>query len=113
MDKIFIVTSGEYSGYGIEAVFSTEELAKKFIGSFSNTYSNMEIEEWKLDPFSNEIKQGRKPFFLRIDKEGKTSDIEIRDSAYGFEAKTEIEPDPFYDVYGNLVSFSQKTKTMR
>ena len=31
MRKVFIVTSGEYSDYGINRVFSTEEKAKKWI----------------------------------------------------------------------------------
>src|SRR5438309_10228406 len=98
MDKVFIVTSGEYSDYGIDAVFSTEELAQKFIDSFSKSgYRDMEIEEWKLNPFENHLKQGRKPFFLRIDKDGNTSDIEVRDSVYGFEARVEKDQPPFYD----------------
>jgi hypothetical protein len=32
MSKVFIVTSGEYSDYAIDAVFSSEELAETFAG---------------------------------------------------------------------------------
>ncbi len=31
MDKVYIVTSGEYSSYQIEAIFKTEEEAKKYV----------------------------------------------------------------------------------
>ena len=33
MDKVFIVTSGCYSDYQIEAVFSTKETAEEYIDS--------------------------------------------------------------------------------
>lgn len=46
---VYVVTSGEYSGYSIHAVFSTKEKAEEYIahdGYFSDSY---EIEEYVLD----------------------------------------------------------------
>ncbi len=51
--KIYIVTSGEYSDYGIDAVFSSKELAKKYIKFKSRVssayYDCAHIEEYILD----------------------------------------------------------------
>ena len=50
MARIYVVTSGEYSSYRIERVFSTEELAIAWIGDADHMY---EIEEYKLDNVSD------------------------------------------------------------
>ena len=44
--KVYIVTSGEYSDYQIESVFSDKEKAEKYIDTHD---SDMEIEEYDLD----------------------------------------------------------------
>jgi len=56
--KIYIVTSGEYSDYGIEAVFSTKEAAEKYAtisnstgGSFGYDYI---VETYGVDVISTE-----------------------------------------------------------
>jgi hypothetical protein len=52
MKKIYIVTSGEYSDYGINCVFSSKKLAQKWIDgkvSCDNSSEDFNIEEWKLD----------------------------------------------------------------
>ncbi len=84
MKTVFVVTSGEYSDYGIDAMFSTRELAQKFIDSFNDKYSDMDIEEWDLDPNKQHLKQNRKPYFLRINKVGDISDLRVCDSSFGF-----------------------------
>jgi hypothetical protein len=85
MAKIYIVTSGEYSDYNINAIFSTEELAQAFIDSFkARSYCDMCIEDYDLDPNANDIKQKRRPYWVRIDKEGNVDSIEIVDSAIWF-----------------------------
>jgi len=81
-NTIYVVTSGEYSDYGIDAIFTSKELAQKFVDSFNSGYFN--IEEWDLDPNATHLKQNRKPYFLRIDKLGEVYDIESPSSAYGF-----------------------------
>ena len=50
MSKVFIVTSGEYSDYGIDRVFSNEEKAKKWIDVITSMYGgNYNIEQYELD----------------------------------------------------------------
>lgn len=44
--KIYIVTSGVYSDYCIDAVFSTEEKAEEYIQQHGNGFN---IEEYELD----------------------------------------------------------------
>ena len=38
MSRVFIVTSGEYSDYGIDRVFSTEEKAKEWVNVITSMY---------------------------------------------------------------------------
>lgn len=84
MNKVFVVTSGTYSDYSIDSIFTTRELAQSFIDSFNSEWNTMEIEEWDLDPNKNHINQKRKPYFLRINKNGDVSDLELSDNASGF-----------------------------
>ena len=50
MGKVFIVTSGEYSDYGIDRVFSTEEKAKEWVDIITSMYGgNYNIEQYELD----------------------------------------------------------------
>lgn len=53
-NKVYIVTSGEYSDYRINAVFSTREKAQEFLDICNQNQrdligSSAEIEEWDLD----------------------------------------------------------------
>ena len=45
-DSIFIVTSGEYSDYGIEAVFSTREKADEYVEQHGTDFR---VEEFPVD----------------------------------------------------------------
>lgn len=84
---IYIVTSGSYSEYGINAVFDEENLAQKYCDTFNegrDDYDRLEIEEWDLNPFGDDLSKGRKPYFLRMKKDGLAYDIRKEDSAYGF-----------------------------
>ena len=50
MSKVFIVASGEYSDYGIDRVFSTEEKAKEWVDVITSMYGgNYNIEQYELD----------------------------------------------------------------
>ena len=82
--KVFIVTSYLADEKDIEAVFYMKELAEQFIAAFKpNGYVSMDIEEWELNPFKLELKWGYKPYWVRMDKEGKVDKIEWQDNAYG------------------------------
>lgn len=54
--KIFAVSSGTYSDYGINAMFSTRELAEKYIADHTDketgktdAWDSYIVEEWELD----------------------------------------------------------------
>lgn len=46
VEKVYVVTSGEYSDYAIQRVFSTRELAEEFCDRFDD---DTRIEEYVLD----------------------------------------------------------------
>lgn len=48
---VYVVTSGSYSDYGIDAIFSTKELAETYVSRMDNnsSYSGYNIEEWPID----------------------------------------------------------------
>lgn len=46
MAKIYIVTSGDYSDYGIEAVFSTKEKAEEYVQQHGTNYR---VEDYDID----------------------------------------------------------------
>ena len=54
MTIVFVVTSGSYSDYKIESVFSTEERAEKFIAIMTQP-SEYIVEEFMLDKFQDAI----------------------------------------------------------
>jgi hypothetical protein len=71
MKKIFVVTSGCYSDYGINAVFSTRELAEEFIKDFPSRYGDENIiEEYPLDLKLPQPKGNRQGFYIMMLKDG-------------------------------------------
>ena len=73
-NKIYIVTSGEYSEYHIDAVFSTKELADDYIQQNGTDYG---IEEYNLD---EEIDRSTKLWMVKFDiKDGKLKDAHVED----------------------------------
>jgi hypothetical protein len=71
---IYLVSSGYYSDYGINAVFSQKILAKKYIDLTGDKGFN--IEEYELNPNEIHIVQGRSLYFLQINKNGDVKGIE-------------------------------------
>jgi hypothetical protein len=56
MSKVYIVTEGKYSDYGIEACFSTKKKAQEFVKNIKkirDSYYYPNIEEWDLDEQSD------------------------------------------------------------
>ena len=50
MNKVFIATSGEYSDYGIDRVFSSIEKAKEWVDVITSMYGGYyDIEPYELD----------------------------------------------------------------
>ena len=99
MENIYVVTEGSYSDYRICGVFDSKELAEKFTKSFGKDY--MKIEEYTLNPFSKEVNENFKPFFVRMTSEGECVDIGLEvnfgclDSKYGFDNNKNL----YYSVF--------------
>lgn len=77
MSTLYVVTSGEYSDYGIEAIFSTRELAQSYIDATTSgdRWSQPGIEEWELDPGADDLRAGRKLWFVRMDRDGNVPEV--------------------------------------
>lgn len=79
MTTVYLVSSGEYSSYGVGPVFSTEALAQEYIDKWKK-FGNHEygIEERELDPeheMNIPLQNGWTHFKVIMFKDG-TSDIE-------------------------------------
>ena len=75
-NKIYIVTSGEYSDYHIDAVFSTQKLAEDYIQQNGTDYK---IEEYNLD---EEIDRNTKLWRVEFDvNDGEFKEASVRDYA--------------------------------
>lgn len=71
--KIYVVTSGEYSDYGINALFSTKELAQLFIDKFTVARKRSEfneIMEAEVDEMESDLRSDRKPFNINMKRDG-------------------------------------------
>ena len=110
LQAVFLVTRGDYSDYRVCAVFTDEELAKKYIDSFQgNSYEEFRIENYQLNPFSFELKNDYKPFFLRMKRDGECTEIYVKDSSYGFEDE---DIDIGFDIHKNMyISIFAKDET--
>lgn len=72
--KVYIVTSGDYSDYHIDRVFSTRERAREFVDHMGACY---EIEEYDLD---EETPRG--VFGYRVSIYEDHTEVELTDPAY-------------------------------
>ena len=68
MDKVYIVTTGSYSDYHIEAVFSKKELADEYCKRAGSSY---DIEEWQLDEPIPDV-----CFLVEMSKSGEVFSVE-------------------------------------
>lgn len=85
--KVFIVTSGSYSDYRIEAVFSTKEKAQEYIQNACVDDVN-DIEEYEMDEQTE-----RKNAVYHCSVDIKTSEIEVEgryDDEYKMRKKDEM-----------------------
>lgn len=98
MEEIFVVTSGEYSDYCIEAVFSTREKAELYIENYGDNspWVCMEIKVYNLDEGVSHISKGKLAYKVWMELNGDLYDdlsvispegfggefIEVQKSAY-------------------------------
>ena len=101
MKTIYIVTQGSYSDYHICGVFDKKELAQQYMSAFGGggTYNEMEIEEWQLNPYKVELGKDYKPYFVRMDKQGNTEEVNEVDSTYGFREGESYGFDIKHNIY--------------
>ena len=73
MKKVYVVTSGCYSDFGVDAIFSTEAKAQEYIdfekARLSSTDFN-DIAEYDLDIFQSEKYLGKKIYGFSMKKNG-------------------------------------------
>lgn len=70
--EIYVVTSGEYSDYGICGVFDDRTLADAFAEKCSGTYAEAGVEVWPLNPHADDLRAGHDPYFVRMKRTGDT-----------------------------------------
>ena len=101
MNTVYLVTKGQYSDYSVCAAFTSKELAEKFIVSFQNSKwdDEMCVEEYPLDPYEPQLRAGFQPYFVRMTKDGKASDVRISESPYGFAGDGGWDS---FDIHNNM-----------
>lgn len=91
MKIVYVVTSGEYSDYGIDAIFSEKKLSEEYIENGDGT----NIEEWYLDV----PREGWEETFVRMKRDGTVVESGTRGK--------DNQPEDFgficFDVDANLV----------
>lgn len=78
MTTVYVVTTGSYSDYGIVAIFSTRETAEMLIRNCpEGTYpAYNDIEEYELDKFEEQIKQGKQQWWVRMRENGTVDTVQ-------------------------------------
>jgi hypothetical protein len=94
---IFVVTSGDYSDYKIDGIFTEKNTAKDFINMFNHTYNEMRIEEHLLNPKKYEIDNNYNCYFVRMKKDGECTGINIKDNSYDV-----FEDNHGFDIKNNM-----------
>ena len=76
MKKVYAVSSGSYSDYRVDAIFSTKELAEEFMRCIpDNDYNN--IEEYEIDPPAPDlIKRGYAIWSVYMLRNGDVESVE-------------------------------------
>lgn len=88
--KVYVVTTGQYSDFGIRAVFSIEASAQEYIEVQGNLLETPGIEEYDLDMPKEEWKCTR----VRMAQDGRVIETEPIIDVQGF---------IYFDSSGNLV----------
>jgi hypothetical protein len=74
-DKVYVVTSGSYSDYGIVGVFDNAELAQL---TASNIRGSNEVEVYELNPDADKYLAGLRMFVVLIAKDGTVKECELK-----------------------------------
>lgn len=69
MKQVFVVTSGTYSEYHIEGIFSTGARAESYVLAIGIT-SDAKVETWKVDANIEKVDRGLSSYLVTMDKAG-------------------------------------------
>lgn len=94
---IYVVTSGDYSDYGIDGIFDNKELAQEFIDKFQSRYDKKRIEEMPLNPAEKELREGYDWYMVRMAHDGSCLEVKIHNDSYDV-----LNPSEHFDARGNL-----------
>lgn len=68
---IYVVTSGEYSDYGINALFDDRAAAEAFIARFlPHPADDGRIQEWIVNEHTGPMRRGETPWLAHFDPRG-------------------------------------------
>lgn len=82
MKKVYAVSSGYYSDYRVNAIFSTKELAEEFKRLIPDEKYN-DIEEYELDPVTaDNVKRGYSVYSIYMLKDGSVEHVEKKDNGF-------------------------------
>jgi len=84
MKTIYAVSNGEYSSYCIVALFTTRDLAQRFIDSFMAKDDSAEIEEYDLNPNGISMRKNIFPFLVEMGKSGNIIRCNVTNDSFGF-----------------------------
>ena len=115
MDKIYVVTSGSYSDYEIDGVFSDKEMAQAFCDQFQLG----EVEEYNLNPIKLDIKSDLQPYSVLMDIKGRTlrahriydHDMFLKDKRYSFELPDALRNYCFAKDRGHAIKLTNELRT--
>lgn len=111
MEKVYIVTSGDYSDYAIEAVFSTREKAEEYVDAHGSDYR---VEEYPVD--DAEVKKNESIWLVFIDwKTGEvlSANSENYDSYYTDKVDTVQYKDTGFYKFLNFVLESDSMERVK
>jgi hypothetical protein len=79
MKKVYAVSSGSYSDYRVDAIFSTKKLAEEFMRIIPHNDYNA-IEEYEIDPVAPDIiKRGYSIWSVHMLRDGNTESVKKRE----------------------------------
>lgn len=100
--KVYVVTAGAYSDYGIVGAFDDKALARQFQARFA---PGGWVEEWDLNPCEREIRAGYQLYRVLIHRDGSVWSVGLQEETrYSF-SSDEIEPCCWREVpEGHLIT---------
>lgn len=77
MNTIWVVEKGSYSDYRVVGVFSSKENAQRVAD-----YVGGDVAEWPLDPWADELNQGRSVYYVAMTRGGEVVNIYLDKDLY-------------------------------